>query len=88
MLNPSANTISYIFALRFRIAALVENPKSQKTIPEQLRPGGSLWNKIVLFLETSDPVQLRYVGAEFRALVGHVEQIARVLGTVRCCLFH
>jgi COP9 signalosome complex subunit 3 len=83
VLNPTVNTISYIFALRHRVSALAENPKSQKSIPEQLRPGGALWNKIVLFFENADPVQLRYVGAEWKKLVEYVEMLARVIGTVR-----
>jgi COP9 signalosome complex subunit 3 len=85
VLNPTVNTISYIFALRHRVSALAENPKAQKSIPEQLRPGGALWNKIVLFFETADPVQLRYVGTEWKKLVEYVEMLARAIGTVSRC---
>ena len=53
---------------------------------EQLRPGGSLWNKLVLFLESFDPVQMRYAGHEWRKLIDYVEQIARATGTV--CIHH
>ncbi|KAF2711703.1 hypothetical protein K504DRAFT_475490 [Pleomassaria siparia CBS 279.74] len=81
MLSPSVNTIGYLFTLRVRIAAQAENPKSQKNIPETLRPGGTLWNKTVEFLENADPVQLRYVGAEWRKLVEQVETIARIIGS-------
>lgn len=48
-----------------------------------LKPGGTLWNSLVLFLETADPVQLRYVGNEWRALVEYTEQIASAFGSVR-----
>lgn len=41
-----------------------------------------MWNKIVHFLEVADPVQLRYVGHEWRHLVDYVEAVARVMGTV------
>jgi hypothetical protein len=36
----------------------------------------------VLFLETFDPVQMRYAGQEWRKLVDSVEQIARATGSV------
>jgi COP9 signalosome complex subunit 3 len=72
------NTIAYAFALRHRIAAIVE----KRSIPDALNPGGALWNKLVLFLETADPVQLRYVGTEWRRLIEFMEQIARGLGSV------
>ncbi|KAF2661735.1 hypothetical protein K491DRAFT_586770 [Lophiostoma macrostomum CBS 122681] len=81
LLNPSVNSISYIYALQARISAIADNPRSQKSVPEQLRPGGALWNKIVLFLETADPVQLRYVGSIWARLVLYLEQVARVMGT-------
>lgn len=37
----------------------------------------------MLFLETFDPVQMRYAGAEWKKLVDLVEQIARAVGSVR-----
>jgi COP9 signalosome complex subunit 3 len=82
MLNPAVNTIAYIFALLARITAAGDNPKSQKNVPEQLRPGGYAWNKIELFMETADPVQLRYVGIEWRRLHFYIEHVARLMGTV------
>lgn len=78
MLNPSANSIAYAFALRHRIAAVVE----KRNVPDILKPGGTLWNRLVLFLENFDPVQMRYAGHEWRKLVDYVEQIARVMGSV------
>lgn len=79
ILNPAVNSIAYAFALRHRIATIVE----KRNVPDTLKPGGSLWNKLVLFLETFDPVQLRYVGQEWRKLVEYTEQIARAAGSVR-----
>lgn len=35
-----------------------------------------------MFLETFDPVQMRYAGYEWRKLVDYVEEIARELGSV------
>ncbi len=78
VLNPAVNSIAYAFALRHRITALVE----KRTVPDTLRPGGALWIQLVGFLETFDPVQMRYAGQEWRKLVDFTEQIARVSGSV------
>ncbi|KAF2027902.1 hypothetical protein EK21DRAFT_114390 [Setomelanomma holmii] len=77
VLNPSVNSIAYAFALRHRITALAD----KRSIPDTLKPGGATWNKLVLFLETFDPVQMRYAGQEWRKLVDYVEQIARATGS-------
>ncbi|KAF2195486.1 hypothetical protein K469DRAFT_616181 [Zopfia rhizophila CBS 207.26] len=81
VLNPTVNSIAYTYALQARIVAAGENPKLQKNIPDQLRPGGSVWNKLALFMETFDPVQMRYVGPEWKRLVDYIERVARVMGT-------
>jgi COP9 signalosome complex subunit 3 len=78
ILNPAVNSIAYAFALRHRISALLE----KRSVPDTLQPGGSLWNQLVLFLETADPIQLRYVGKEWRQLVEYTEQIARACDSV------
>lgn len=36
----------------------------------------------MLFLETADPIQLRYVGKEWKNLVEYTEEIARGCGSV------
>ncbi|CAA9957178.1 hypothetical protein CFE70_000753 [Pyrenophora teres f. teres 0-1] len=77
LVNPTVNSIGYAYALRHRIAALFD----KRNVPEALQPGGTLWNQLVLFLETADAVQLRYVGKEWRALVEYTEQIARTCGS-------
>ncbi|KAH6643855.1 hypothetical protein C7974DRAFT_324937 [Boeremia exigua] len=77
ILNPAVNSIAYAFMLRHRIAAAVEKPASHKLI----EPGGALWNRLVLFLETFDPVQMRYAGHEYKRLVDFVEPLAREAGS-------
>jgi COP9 signalosome complex subunit 3 len=77
ILSPSVNSIAYAFALRQRIHAVVD----KRTVPDTLQPGGELWNKLVLWLETFDPVQIRYAGTEWKKLVDFVEQIARATGS-------
>lgn len=79
MLDPSVNSIAYATILRIRIAAAVDK---KTTVPDVVKPGGSLWNKLVLFLESFDPIQMRYAGAEWRKLLEYVEQIARAMQTV------
>jgi COP9 signalosome complex subunit 3 len=78
VLDPTTNSIAYAVTLRIRIGAAIE----RKSL-DQLRPGNLLWNKLVLFLESFDPVQMRYAGHEWRKLIDYVEQIARATGTVR-----
>ncbi|KAF2012028.1 hypothetical protein BU24DRAFT_412563 [Aaosphaeria arxii CBS 175.79] len=79
--NPAVNTIAYIFPLQYRIAAAGGTFQSPKHVSDQLKPGGALWNKAVNFLENADPIQLRYVGAEWRKLCTYIEQVARFTGT-------
>ncbi|KAH8724492.1 hypothetical protein GQ44DRAFT_708766 [Phaeosphaeriaceae sp. PMI808] len=75
LLDPTFNSIAYAFALRHRIAALVE----KRTVPDTLKPGGTVWSQLVKWLDTFDPVQMRYAGQEWRRLVDYVEQIARAI---------
>ena len=82
ILNPAVNTIAYAYALIARIQTASDNPKSLKAVPDAHKPGNNVWNKITLFLETADSVQLRYIGLEWRKLVHYVEQVARLMGTV------
>ncbi|KAJ4383205.1 hypothetical protein N0V86_001249 [Didymella sp. IMI 355093] len=76
ILNPAVNSIAYAFTLRHRISAAVD-----KKSTDVVQPGGALWNKLVLFLETFDPVQMRYAGQEYKKLVDYVEPLARNAGS-------
>ncbi|KAL5120948.1 hypothetical protein ACEQ8H_001136 [Pleosporales sp. CAS-2024a] len=77
VLNPAVNSIAYAFALRHRIQATMD----KTNMPDALQPGGALWDKLVLWLETFDPIQMRYAGAEWKRLVDSTEQIARASGS-------
>ncbi|ORY13308.1 hypothetical protein BCR34DRAFT_481226 [Clohesyomyces aquaticus] len=81
LLNSEVNSVAYIYALQARILAAGDSPKTPKSIPDHLKPGGTVWNKIERFLETFDPVQIRYVGGEWRKLLEYVERVARAMGT-------
>ncbi|KAF2106306.1 hypothetical protein BDV96DRAFT_336645 [Lophiotrema nucula] len=80
ILHPESNSIAYIFALHARISAL-SDAKFQKGIPDQLRPGGYIWNKVENFMQNFDPVQVRYVGQEWRRLMDYLERVARLMGS-------
>lgn len=77
MLDPTTNSIAYAFTLRHRIEA------TNKKGADPFRPGVPLWNKLVLFLESFDPVQMRYAGEQWRKLVEYAELTARNEGAVR-----
>jgi COP9 signalosome complex subunit 3 len=77
VLNPTANSIAYATTLRIRIHQTME-----KNNTALLAPGNATWNRLVLFLESFDPVQMRYAGTAYRKLVENVEQMARAAGSV------
>lgn len=76
-LDPSIHTLSYLFILHSCI--LAAQSRTKETFPEDMRPGGRLWSKALLFLKTFDPVQVRYAGQEWRRLV---ELVAKAAETV------
>ena len=43
--------------------------KASQGLPATLLPDGTLYEKIVLFLEAFDPIQIRYVGSSLTALL-------------------
>ncbi len=45
-------------------------------------PTGTLWPKMVDFLERFDPIQVRYVGHEWRRVVEMVAKSARAISKV------
>ena len=61
ILDPSVNTLPYLFSLLAQIGAL--NGKSNC-----LNPGATQWQKALYFLERFDPIQIRYAGIEIRRL--------------------
>lgn len=67
LLNPSENTIAYMAVLAPKISA--QQGKASQGLPATLLPDGTLYEKIVLFLEAFDPIQIRYVGSSLTALL-------------------
>ncbi|CAI6334652.1 unnamed protein product [Periconia digitata] len=76
VLDPAVNSIAYAFTLRNRIQHAIDKNNTQT-----LKPGNALWNKLVQFLESFDPIQMRYAGVEYKKLVEYVELIARGVNT-------
>lgn len=52
------------------------------TLPAELRPDGTLFLKIVLFLESFDSVQIRYAGHQWRRVVKFVYRITQLFNVV------
>ncbi|KAL9596924.1 MAG: hypothetical protein Q9219_005487 [cf. Caloplaca sp. 3 TL-2023] len=67
ILDPSINTLPYLYALLAHINA---NRQKASIV------GGALWFKTLDFFDNFDPVQVRYVGTEFRRLVVYTRDTA------------
>jgi COP9 signalosome complex subunit 3 len=70
VINPALNSVPYVFVLLANITAF-QNQSSNAL------DGAILWDKIVTFLENFDPIQIRYVGLEFRQVVIAAANLAR-----------
>ncbi|KAK8178686.1 hypothetical protein BC567DRAFT_263320 [Phyllosticta citribraziliensis] len=79
ILDPSVNTIPYLYVLFSQISALVDQRKSGP-VPDNIRPGGELFSKLATFLNTFDPMQIRYVGKTWRKVIEHMDLIVRSVG--------
>ncbi|KAL3473658.1 signalosome subunit 3 [Aspergillus californicus] len=76
-IDPSVYSLSFLFLLQFQIQHLQK--KTKRDIPEDLLPGGELWEHSVNFLRSFDPIQIRYAGCEWRQLVELVATAARII---------
>jgi COP9 signalosome complex subunit 3 len=79
-LDPGRDSIAYLFLLRLQIQTLQET--SRGTLPQDLLPPGRLWSRAVRYLEIFDPVQIRYVGQEFRQLIEFIGQASEAASKV------
>jgi COP9 signalosome complex subunit 3 len=79
-LDPGRDSIAYLFLLRLQIQTLQET--SHGTLPQDLLPPGRLWSRAVRYLEIFDPVQIRYVGQEFRQLIEFIGQASEAASKV------
>lgn len=69
VINPSLNTVPYVFILVAHLKAAFKNTKNPKY--------DALFQNSVLFLTSFDPRQIRYLGAELNGVIEAVVTIAR-----------
>lgn len=60
--DPSKHTLPYSYAL---VATCSEAQGKARKAVKELQPGGALWQKVVGFLESFDPIQIRYAGPQY-----------------------
>jgi COP9 signalosome complex subunit 3 len=70
VINPALNSVPYVFALLANINAFQNQSNNALD-------GAVLWDKIVMFLENFDPIQVRYVGLEFSQVITAAANLAR-----------
>lgn len=76
ILDPSINTLPYLYTL---LAHIEHGQTANQTPAATLKafpPMGHLWGKMLDFMEHFDPVQVRYVGYEWRRLIDAVSRVA------------
>jgi COP9 signalosome complex subunit 3 len=76
-LDPSLHSIPYLLILHLQVRS--SQNKAGNQLPQNIRPGGQLWPKAACLLRNFDPVQVRYVGHEWRELVELVGQAAQAV---------
>ncbi|KAF2102246.1 hypothetical protein NA57DRAFT_34602 [Rhizodiscina lignyota] len=75
-LNPAVQTLPYLKVLIAYIAPVEKFSKVPDGIPQYLRPDGAMWAQLVEFLGKYDPIQIRYVGKDWRRLLAFVYRVA------------
>ena len=82
MMDPSINTIPYLYTLR----AYITSSSAKQSTGQQSKQfivNTLLWQKAVWFLEKFDPIQIRYSGNEFVLLVEDIARVAEISDQVR-----
>ncbi|KAL9093501.1 MAG: hypothetical protein Q9165_003896 [Trypethelium subeluteriae] len=74
LLDPTRNSIAYLYTIISQLQS-VASSKSKPLSDE-------LWTGLSIFCTSFDPIQIRYVGNEFRRLLEHLERLARAYNTV------
>lgn len=84
IMNPAVNSIPYLYVLVHQFQSKLDSAGSALNVPDECRPGGELWLKLINYLNVFDPIQIRYVGSDWRRAVEYVDLITRLMDTV-CC---
>lgn len=80
-MDPSVNSLPYLYTLLAHVNG--SNGKQATGAHSKVfSPNGSLWVKVLDFMEAFDPIQVRYTGAEFRRLIELVARTAQVASKV------
>lgn len=93
MLNPSLQSLAYLYTLLAHIAPYEQLKASNVTIPPELLPSGAVWGSIVSFMGTFDSVQIRYAPKQLRRLLNYIWRVASTtqlpqfaIGPIRDCM--
>ncbi|KAK4959657.1 hypothetical protein LTR66_012997 [Elasticomyces elasticus] len=70
LLEPSMNSVAYLSGLLAHAEAALKS----KTLSSEL------WTRIILFCNTFDPIQIRYVGQNFNNLIKYMRHFAVEMG--------
>jgi len=76
ILDPAINTLPYLYTLLAHINSYQDAKQAGGSLAKSFPPGGQLWQKMLVFMENFDPVQVRYVGAQWLSLVENVVRSA------------
>ncbi|KAI9810393.1 MAG: hypothetical protein M1827_006279 [Pycnora praestabilis] len=81
ILDPSINTLPYMYALLAHINASQggTGKQSNTSASRASLPGGGLWLRMVEFLERFDARQIRYAGTEWRRVIETTAKTARAI---------
>ena len=86
ILDPSINTLPYLYTLLAHIGASQNSNLSNNVSFKAFSPSGPIWLKMLDFMDRFDPVQIRYVGYDWRRLVENVARVAENTSKVRLAL--
>ncbi|KAF2233035.1 hypothetical protein EV356DRAFT_577917 [Viridothelium virens] len=75
LLDPIRNSIAYLYTIVSELQSIASS--KPKPLPDDL------WTRLSIFCTSFDPIQIRYVGNEFRRLLEHLERLARVYNSPR-----
>ncbi|KAL9122363.1 MAG: hypothetical protein Q9187_001080 [Circinaria calcarea] len=81
VLNPSINTLPYLHTLLAHIENAQNSKQSVAANLKAFSPSSELWRKMLKFMEHFDPIQVRYVGHEFRRLIDAAARVAYTAST-------
>ena len=80
-LNPSTQTLPYLFALSAAIEHTISAGKAQsRQLPPSLLPEGGIWPYLIAVALEFDPVQVRYAGEHLLKIVNVLSQGASQTG--------